>query len=95
LSRPIFESLVERKIIDPAKVSVLEYSKPFPQYPWTMRSNLNPELKEKIRAAFLNLKDPAVLKPFKAEGFDVITDKHYDVVRNLGPLLKIDLAKFQ
>lgn len=95
LSRPIFESLVERKIIDPAKVIVVEYSKPFPQYPWTMRSNLKPELKEKIRAAFLNLKDPAVLKPFKAEGFDVITDRHYDVVRNLGPLLKIDIAKFQ
>jgi phosphonate transport system substrate-binding protein len=95
LSRPIFESLVERKIIDPVKVTVVEYSKPFPQYPWTMRSNLKPELKEKIRAAFLNLKDPAVLKPFKAEGFDVITDKHYDVVRNLGPLLKIDIAKFQ
>lgn len=95
LSRPIFESLVERKIIDPAKVSVLEYSKPFPQYPWTMRSNLKPELKEKIRMAFLNLKDPAVLKPFKAQGFEAITDKDYDVVRNLGPLLKIDIAKFQ
>ena len=37
----------------------------------------------------------AVLKPFKADGFDVITDKQYDVVRNLGYLLKIDLAKFQ
>ena len=95
LSRPIFESLVERKIIDPAKVTVLEYSKPFPQYPWTMRSDLKPELKDKIRSAFLNLKDPAVLKPFKADGFDVITDKQYDVVRNLGYLLKIDLAKFQ
>jgi phosphonate transport system substrate-binding protein len=95
LSRPIFESLVERKIIDPAKVTVLEYSKPFPQYPWTMRSDLKPELKDKIRAAFLDLKDPAVLKPFKADGFDVITDKQYDVVRNLGYLLKIDLAKFQ
>lgn len=95
LSRPIFESLVERKIIDTNKVKVLEYSKPFPQYPWTMRSNLKPELKEKIRAAFLDLKDPAVLTPFKAEGFDAITDRHYDVVRNLGHLLKIDLAKFQ
>jgi len=39
--------------------------------------------------------DPAVLKAFKAEGFDAITDRHYDVVRNLGHLLKIDLAKFQ
>jgi phosphonate transport system substrate-binding protein len=95
LSRPIFESLVERKIVSLDRVKVLQYSKPFPQYPWTMRSNLKPELKEKIRSAFLNLKDPAVLKSFKAQGFDVITDRQYDVVRNLGPLLKIDLAKFQ
>lgn len=95
LSRPIFESLVERKMISLDKVKVLEYSKPFPQYPWTMRSNLKPELKEKIRNAFLNLKDPAVLKAFKAEGFERIADRDYDVVRNLGPLLKIDLAKFQ
>jgi phosphonate transport system substrate-binding protein len=95
LSRPIFESLVERKIVSLDKVRVLEYSKPFPQYPWTMRSNLKPELKVKIRTAFLELKDPAILKPFKAEGFDAITDRHYDVVRNLGHLLKIDLARFQ
>ncbi|MHB1232877.1 MAG: phosphate/phosphite/phosphonate ABC transporter substrate-binding protein, partial [Burkholderiales bacterium] len=67
LSRPIFESLVERKIVSLGKVKVLAYSKPFPQYPWTMRSNLKPELKEKIRNAFLSLKDPAVLNPFKAE----------------------------
>jgi len=95
LSRPIFESLIERKVIDSAKVKVLGYSKPFPQYPWTLRSNLKPELKAKIRAAFLNLKEPAVLKAFKAEGFDAVTDQQYDVVRNLGHLLKIDLAKFQ
>jgi phosphonate transport system substrate-binding protein len=95
LSRPIFESLVERKMVSLDKVKVLEYSKPFPQYPWTLRSNLKPELKDKIRNAFLNLKDPAVLKAFKADGFEAITDRQYDVVRNLGPLLKIDLAKFQ
>lgn len=94
LSRPIFESLVERQIIDGNKVKVLGYSKPFPQYPWTMRANLKPELKEKVRKAFLDIKDPAILKPFKADGFDVITDQHYDVVRDLGHLLKIDLAKF-
>lgn len=95
LSRPILEALLERKILDPTRVKVLEYSKPFPQYPWTMRSNLKPELKEKIRSAFLELKEPAVLKPFKADGFGPIADADYDVVRHLGPLLKIDLAKFQ
>ncbi|HBD37631.1 MAG TPA: phosphate ABC transporter substrate-binding protein, partial [Cupriavidus sp.] len=92
LSKPIFESLVQRGLVDPNKVKVLAESKPYPQYPWTMRSNLKPELKEKIRAAFLNLKDPEVLKPFKADGFGPISDKDYDVVRSLGTLLKLDLS---
>ncbi len=83
LSQPIFESLVERKIISPEKVRVLKISKPFPQYPWTMRSNLDEGLKEKIRKAFYELKDPAILKPFKAQGFAPISDKDYDVVREL------------
>lgn len=94
LSKPIFESLVQRGMIDPNKVKVLAESKPYPQYPWAMRSNLKPELKEKIRAAFLNLKDPEVLKPFKADGFGPISDKDYDVVRSLGTLLQLDLSKF-
>ena len=94
LSKPIFESLVQRGLVDPNKVKVLAESKPYPQYPWTMRSNLKPEMKEKIRAAFLNLKDPEVLKPFKADGFGPISDKDYDVVRSLGTLLKLDLSKF-
>lgn len=83
LSKPIFESLVARKIISLEKVRVLEVSKPFPQYPWTMRSNLSPELKEKVKKAFYDLNDKAVLKPFKADGFAPITDADYDVVRDL------------
>ncbi len=94
LSKPIYETLVQRGMIKPQKVKVIATSKPFPQYPWTMRSDLNPQLKEKIRMAFLQVNDPAVLKPFKAEGFGTITDKDYDVVRNLGSLLKLDLSKF-
>jgi phosphonate transport system substrate-binding protein len=94
LSKPIFESLVQRGVIDGSKVKVLAESKPFPQYPWTMRSNLKPELKEKIRTVFTTIKDPEVLKSFKADGFGAISDKDYDVVRNLGSLLKLDLSKF-
>ena len=94
LSKPIFESLVQRGIISPAKVQVLEESRPFPQYPWTMRSDLEPVLKEKIRTAFLNLKDREILKPFKAEGFGPMTDKDYDAVRKLGELLKLDFSRF-
>lgn len=83
LSEPIFKSLMDRGIISEDKVTVLTYSDPFPQYPWAMRSDLNPELKETIKNAFLNLKDDSVLKPFKAEGFAPMTDADYDVVRKL------------
>ena len=93
LSKPIFESLVERRIIDPAKVHVVAESKPYPEYPWAMRSNLTPGLKEKIRNAFLNLTEKDVLKPFKADGFGAVTDKDYNVIRDLARILNLDLAK--
>jgi phosphonate transport system substrate-binding protein len=93
LSKPIFAALVERGLIDKTKVKVLKESRPYPQYPWTMRSNLKPELKEKIRAAFLNLSDKDVLMPFKADGFGPIADKDYDVIRDLARLLNLDLSK--
>lgn len=94
LSKPIFEALVQRGMIKRDKVKVLAESRPFPQYPWTMRSNLSPELKDRIRAAFIGMKDPEVLKPFKADGFGPVSDRDYDVVRDLGSLLKLDLSKF-
>jgi phosphonate transport system substrate-binding protein len=93
LSKPIFESLVERKIVDLEKVKVIEESKPFPNYPWTMRADLKLALKEKIRAAFYTLKDKEILKPLKADGFAPIQDKDYDGIRELGKLLNLDLAK--
>lgn len=93
LSEVIFKYVVERELIDPAKVKVLGYSKPFPQYPWAMRSNLNDDLKAQIKDAFINLDDEEVLKNFKAEGFAPITDADYDVIRDMGKLLNLDFSK--
>lgn len=92
LSEVIWKALLERKLVDASKVKVIAYSKDYPQYPWTMRSDLKPDLKDKIRVTFGNLKDPAVLKNFKADGFAPITDKDYDVIRDMGKLLGIDFA---
>ena len=93
LSKPIFEALVAKGIIKPDKVKVVIESAEFPQYPWVMRSNLKPELKKKIRQAFLDAKDDKVLKPFKATGFGPIKDSDYDVVRDLSKVLNLDLSK--
>lgn len=93
LSEDIWGYINDRKLIDTSKVKVLGYSKGYPQFPWTMRSNLKPELKQKIRQAFVDMKDPTVLKNFKAEGFTAATDKDYDVIRDMATILKLDLAK--
>ncbi|WP_018716725.1 phosphate/phosphite/phosphonate ABC transporter substrate-binding protein [Arhodomonas aquaeolei] len=88
LSRPIFESLVERGVISRDRVQVITYSKPYPQYPWVMQTSLDDDLKARIRTAFLEVDDPEILRPLGAEGFAAISDSDYDVVRDLLPLLK-------
>lgn len=94
LSKPIFESLVERKLISLEKVVVIQESSDYPNYPWTMHSDLAPALKAKIAIAFTGMTDKAVLKPFKAEGFTAIVDADYNPIRDMIGLLKLDPAKF-
>lgn len=97
LSYPIFQTLVKKGIISESKVKILQLSDPFPQYPWTMQSNLDPQLKQQIKQAFyeLNKNDyAAVLKPFKADGFAPIHDSDYKPVRDLISLLGLDPSKF-
>lgn len=86
LSRPIFESLVARGIVDLDKVRVLKYSDPIPQYPWVMRTDLKPAVQAAIREAFYGLsrgtpEGDAVLRPFKSDGFAEIADSDYDIIR--------------
>ena len=90
LSKKIFEHLVERNIISLEKVKVIAVSDPFPNYPWTMQSYLNPELKEKIKTAFYEIDDPEITKPLKADGFLPVTDSDYDIVRDTRTLLGMD-----
>ncbi len=93
LSRPILESLLEQGTIHRDKIRILAESDPCPNYPWVLRDDLDAGLQAEIRTAFLTLKDPAVLKPLKAEGFAAVKDQDYDVVRTMVKLLDIDLEK--
>ncbi|MGB3571502.1 MAG: phosphate/phosphite/phosphonate ABC transporter substrate-binding protein [Phormidesmis sp.] len=94
LSRPIFESLVAAGTIDASEVEVIAESEPIPQYPWTLRSDLDPKLQDQVRAAFLDLQDESVLAPFKADGFAAMTDADYDGIRQAGQTLGLDLGEF-
>ena len=88
LSRPIFESLLEKGKIDPEKVRVVTYSADIPQYPWVVRTDLDKNVSMQLRSAFYDLKKgtpegDSVLKPFKSDGFAKITDKDYDIIRDI------------
>lgn len=95
MSLPIYERMAREGMIDPNKVAKIQESKPYYNYPWTMQSSFPEDFKKKVRAAFLELDDPKVLEPFDAAGFEPVTDENYDAVRELAPLLDIDLADFQ
>jgi len=95
LSQVIFNSLVAKGTIDGSKITVLAESDPIPNYPMVMQGDLAPALKEAIRKAFLDLKDPAILKTFRAEGFVATDDRAYDILRETAKVLDLDLTKVQ
>jgi phosphonate transport system substrate-binding protein len=95
LSQEIFNVLVAKGTIDGARLKVLAESDPIPNYPMVMQGNLAPELKDAIKRAFIELKDAAILKTFRAEGFVATNDKAYDILRDTAKVLNLDLAKFQ
>ena len=93
LSKAIFENLVERKTIDADKIKVIAITDPIPNYPMVLQGSLMPGLKDKIRAAFIEMKDPAVLKAFRVQGFAATNDKAYDILRDTAKILQLDLGK--
>ena len=80
-------------MIEPSKIRQIGLSEPVPNYPMTMQGNLAPALKESIRKAFLEIRDPLVLKSFRVEGFAPTDDKAYDILRDTAKILDLDLAK--
>ena len=95
LSKPIFDNLVKRGTIDASRVVELDLSAPIPNYPIVMQGNLAPELKRRIRDAFLTMKDKEVLKAFRVEAFAPTTDEAYDVLRDTASVLKLDLGSMK
>jgi phosphonate transport system substrate-binding protein len=95
LNEFIYAGMLERGKIDPGKIVVLGYSEAWPDYPWVYQNDLAPVLRDKIRSAFLNLKDPAVLGPLKADGFAPMTDRDYDVIRSSARELGINLGELE
>ena len=66
---------------------------PIPESPMVWRKDLSPELKAKVKAAFLAIKDLNWSDQGKLNGFKDTNDQAYDVVRETAKLANIDLKK--
>ena len=95
LSKAIYDVLVDRKTIDPERITVLDISDKIPNYPIVMQGDLAPQAKERIRAAFLEMKDAKVLAAFRVEGFVAAKDADYDVLRDTAKILNLDIASMK
>jgi phosphonate transport system substrate-binding protein len=58
-----------------------------------MQGDLPPDLKQAIRDAFLNLRDPDLLRNFRVDGFAATDDAAYDVLRETARILNLDLGR--
>lgn len=92
LSKPILDSLIKNGTVDGSQIVELDLSDPIPNYPIVMQGNLQDELKDAIRKAFLDMKDKDVLTSFRVEAFAPASDSDYDVLRETATILELDIG---
>ena len=88
----VWEAELEAGIVDPAKVSVIWKTPPYPDYQWTIRGDVDDTFgngfKARVRQALLGLDDPALLASFPRRRFVPATNDAYrpieDVARAIG-----------
>lgn len=91
----IFDTAVARKLIDPEKINVVWRSGPIPESPTVWRKNLSADLKARIKAAFLSVKDITWADQGKLNRFVETNDAAYDVIRDTAKVLNLDLTKMK
>ena len=73
--------------VDGSKVSVIWQTPPFPDYNWSIRGDVEQAFgsgfKERVRAALLGIKDPAILGQFARTGFIAARNSDYDPVETV------------
>jgi len=82
-----FDNVVSRGDIALDDVNILWQSKPIPQDPFVFRGNLCEDVKEQIRATFLELNDAPEARAFldnvKSDRFVAMSSADYDIIRDL------------
>jgi phosphonate transport system substrate-binding protein len=70
-------------------------SDPIPESPTVWRKNLSPDLKSRVQAAFLEVKDIPWSDQGLLNGFHPTTDAAYNIIRDTAKVLNLDLSKMK
>jgi phosphonate transport system substrate-binding protein len=92
LDETVYNSMIAEGKLDPAKVKVFHTSKPFVDYVWVARKDIDAATQEKFVQAFIKLKegrDDQVLQVLRGKDFVKANNEEYTVLRLIAQQLKM------
>ncbi len=91
----ILDAAIAKGLAKREDLVVVWKSDPIPESPTVWRKDLDPVLKKRVQAAFLDVKDIPWSDQGLLNGFHPTNDKAYDVIRDTARLLNLDLRKMK
>lgn len=84
----VWETELEAGNVDPAKVSVIWETPPYPDYQWTIRGDVDrvwgEGFKDRVKQALLELNDPDLLASFPRQSFVPASNADYASILEVG-----------
>ncbi len=84
----VWENEMKAGRIDPARVSIIWKTPPYPDYQWSIRGDVDQRFgagfKDRVRQALLGLKDPDLLASFPRSGFVPASNEDYQPILDVG-----------
>ncbi|PKO44449.1 MAG: phosphonate ABC transporter substrate-binding protein [Betaproteobacteria bacterium HGW-Betaproteobacteria-3] len=91
----IYEAAITKGLVKREDINVVWKSDPIPESPTVWRKDLSPDLKKRVQAAFLQVKDIPWSDQGLLNGFHPTNDAAYDVIRDTAKVLNLDLKKMK
>lgn len=75
-------SMIKKGQLQENDLQIVWKSEPFADYPWAARTSLGNELLDKLKSAFVELNDTAILSNLGVEGYEATTDSDFANLRS-------------
>jgi phosphonate transport system substrate-binding protein len=91
----ILDAAVAKGLVKREDLVEVWRSDPIPESPTVWRKDLGADLKQRVQAAFLQVKDIPWSDQGLLNGFHPTNDAAYNVIRDTAKILKLDLGKMK